>query len=189
MSLLDLDKRWLRFNDEARRCPCCGESFSGVFDIGFDHPDAWPHGPRLDVPGTELDIGDDKLSADLCRLDDDRFLRGVMPFPIRGSDEVFFVAAWALVPHRTFYAYVDDSLGDGPAFTGGTGRLANALPGLDHGAAAPCDVLPGGPGERPRLMAQDFPLAALQGDGISFDTLLDIYAASGQDIRPHLMQD
>jgi hypothetical protein len=29
-------------------------------------------------------------------------------------------------------------------------------------------------------------LARLQEDGITFDQLLDIYAAAGQDVRPHL---
>ena len=37
MNLLDLDARWRRFNDPDRSCPCCGRTFSGVFDIGFDH--------------------------------------------------------------------------------------------------------------------------------------------------------
>ena len=45
MNLLDLDARWRRFHDEDRECPCCGRRFNGIFDVGFGHPDAWPHGP------------------------------------------------------------------------------------------------------------------------------------------------
>ena len=48
MNLLDLDARWRRFNDANRACPCCGQTFSGIFDIGFDHPDCWPHGALRD---------------------------------------------------------------------------------------------------------------------------------------------
>jgi hypothetical protein len=190
MNLLDLDKRWQRFNDPTRVCPCCGETLSGVFDIGFDHPDAWPHGPRLDVSGTDLTVGDDKLSADLCRLGEDRFIRCVLPLPIRGSDEVFYFGVWASVDHDSFYAYLDASLGDGPAFKECFSWLQNDLPVVGPEGSVPCDLAPGAEGERPHLMAQsDSPLAARQADGISFDTLLDIYAASGQDMRPHLMQD
>ena len=39
-----------------------------------------------------------------------------------------------------------------------------------------------------RLMAQDGALRDLQELGLTFDQLLDIYAASGSDIRPHLTQ-
>ena len=190
MNLLDLDKRWQRFNDASRTCPCCGEAFSGLFDIGFDHPDIWPHGDRTAQGVEELQVGEDRLSADLCRLDEHRFIRCVLPLPIRGSDEVFYFGVWASVHPDSFYAYVDDSLGTGPAFEGCFGWLQNDLPDIGPDGSVPCDVLPGDDGERPRLMAQsDSPLAALQADGISFDTLLDIYAASGQDIRPHLMKD
>ena len=64
--------------------------------------------------------------------------------------------------------------------------LANEVPGLE----ADMGVLhfPSRE-ERPALTAQSGPLAQAQQNGISFDQLLDLYAACGDDIRPHLTQD
>ncbi|WP_428928649.1 DUF2199 domain-containing protein [Marinibacterium sp. SX1] len=184
MNLLDLDIRWRRFNDEDRTCPCCGRQFNGVFDIGFDHPDIWPHGPLPDGQ-VEHQVGEDKLGSDLCRLDEARFIRCILPLPIQGSDEVFHFGTWAEVTPEAFYGYIDACFGEGP-FDGCAARLANALPGIESGDETACDLAPGPDGERPRLMARGGPLKAAQEQGISFDQLLDIYAASGSDIRPHL---
>ena len=67
MSLSE-DPRWQRFNNSERPCPCCGRTFSGVFDIGFDHPQPWPHGNREQSDQDVLAVGKDSLSADLCRF-------------------------------------------------------------------------------------------------------------------------
>ncbi|MGR3803540.1 DUF2199 domain-containing protein [Marinibacterium profundimaris] len=184
MNLLDLDARWRRFHDEDRACPCCGRHFNGVFDLGFDHPDAWPFGP-LPEGEAEVQFGEDKLGTDLCRLGEVRFIRCILPLPIQGSDEVFNFGTWAAVAPGDFYAYIDACFGEG-RFDGCAALLMNALPGFDTEGDTPCTLLPGPEGERPRLMAQEGPLMAAQEDGISFDHLLDIYAASGSDIRPHL---
>ncbi|QEW21303.1 hypothetical protein LA6_003511 [Marinibacterium anthonyi] len=197
MNLLDLDARWRRFNDPDRTCPCCGRSFSGVFDIGFDHPDAWPYGPALEGPesqvgpelqvGPEFQVGDDKLGSDLCRLGEERFIRCLLPLPILGSDEVFHFGTWALVAPGDFYTYLDAAFGEAE-FDGCPALLANALPGFEDEDDVPCTLVPGPDSERPRLVVQDGPLKDAQDGGISFDQLLDLYAASGQDIRPHLAQ-
>ena len=184
MNLLDLDARWRRFHDEERACPCCGRRFNGVFDIGFEHPDAWPHGP-LPEGETEMQAGEDKLGQDLCRLGERRFIRAILPLPIRGSDEVFHFGTWAEVAADPFYAYIDACFGEG-AFDGCDAVLDNALPGFEAELGAACTLQPGPDGQRPRLTAQDGPLREAQETGISFDDLLDIYAASGSDIRPHL---
>ena len=60
MNLLDLDKRWQRFNNSNRECPCCGKTFGGVFDIGFDHPLTWPHQSRADSGQDVIEIDGDK---------------------------------------------------------------------------------------------------------------------------------
>ena len=36
------------------------------------------------------------------------------------------------------------------------------------------------------VVAEGHPLKQAQAEGISFDKLLDIYAAAGSDLRPHL---
>ncbi len=180
--LLNLDARWRRFNDPDYACPCGGRTFSGIFDIGFEEPDDWPFGRRSDEM---LIVGEDKLSSELCRLGDRRFLRCVIALPVRGSDdERFFLAPWAEVSQGDFYAYLDGSTEDGEPVTGLSATVANELPGFPgsaHGTLKPGTGL-----ERPRLAVADGALARACTEGISFDELLDIYAASGQDIRPHL---
>lgn len=186
MSLLDLDARWQRFTDETRNCPCCGRSFNGVFDIGLDHPDCWPHGDRRERGLDLLEVGADKLTADLCRWQEHRFICCVLPLPIRGSDERFHFAVWASVTPEHFYRYIDLCNGDA-TFEGCRAWLMNDLPGFESEDPIACALTPGSATERPTLTAQDGPVATAQANGIGFDDLLDIYAACGQDVRPHLI--
>ena len=66
----------------------------------------------------------------------------------------------------------------------------NPLPVIGSSEPLPCNLILGAAGERPILEVHDgaHELAELQETGITFDQLLDIYAAAGQDLRPHLMQ-
>ncbi|MCH2093489.1 MAG: DUF2199 domain-containing protein [Rhodobacteraceae bacterium] len=186
MTLLTLDARWRRFHDETRIGPD-GQPFSGIFDIGFDHPDSWRHGPLRGAGTSELQIGEDKLSADLCKLGEDRFVCAMLHLPVRGADESVALAVWVQIPSEAFYAYIDFATGTAPDFPTCESLLVNALPGF--GGDVPCTLNEGAEGERPILIAQDGPLKAAQEDGISFDDLLDLYAGCGQDVRPHLMAD
>lgn len=190
MSLLSLDARWRRLHDASRTCPCCGQSWDGMFDIGFDHPDLWPHGDRA---GRDLfEQGDDKLTADLCAIGEDRFIRCILPLPIRGSsDEVFHFGCWGSTTRAGIQAYIAASeTGDAALFAGGQAFLCNDLPLFATEDPIACDMAPPATAaERPVLMARAGPLAQAQSDGISFDQLLDIYAACDQDMRPHLAQD
>ncbi|GAA6180991.1 hypothetical protein NBRC116594_24290 [Shimia sp. NS0008-38b] len=187
MSLLALDSRWRRLNDETYACPCCGRSFGGLIDIGFGHPDAWPHGDLQPTAGATLNVGADQLSADLCRCDGLYFIHCVLPIPIRGSEETFLFGVWASVTEDDFMSYVADATGERPGFQGCAGWLMNDLPRFENAEPLACGLkAPETASERPTLIAQDGPLARAQAEGISFDHLLDIYAASGEDIRPHL---
>ena len=79
---------------------------------------------------------------------------------------------------------------DPSLFPGWFSRLCNDLPLFETEDPIACDLIPDpDPHLRPGLKAHDGPLAEAQNSGISFDDLLDIYAACGQDIRPHLMRD
>ncbi|MEQ9693606.1 DUF2199 domain-containing protein [Shimia sp. SDUM112013] len=189
MNLLDLDARWRRFNDPDRACPCCGRTFSGIFDIGFDEPDSWPHPPLAETGTDDLSVGEDRLTADLCRIDGDRFIRCVLPLPIRGSDEVFFFGVWARVGDGVFFAYLDAINGTGASFDGAEAWIMNDLPLFESDDPIAATLSSGDAGARPVLSVRSGPLADAQKDGISFDHLLDIYAASGTDIRPHLTTD
>lgn len=182
--ILDDDPRWRRFNDTKQPCPCCGKSFNGVFDIGYDHPDPWPHGNRAASGRNILKAGDDELGADLCQLGTYRFVRCILPFPIIGTDQRFAFGPWGSVNPENFDRYVQDESG----FEGCFAWLTNRLAWIDNKDPLPCNLIPEGDGLRPRLEIHDGHQAArLQDEGITFDQLLDIYAAAGQDVRPHLV--
>lgn len=186
MNLLALDSRWQRFNDPDYACKCCGRSFGGIVDIGFGQPDCWPHGEMKD--GDTLTVGGDVLTADLCVVVELRFLHCVLPLPIRGSDEVFLFGVWASVTKDQFKAYVLDATGEAPGFDGCDAWLMNDLPLFECDEPMACALKPAeSAAERPHLTAKNGPLAQAQAEGISFDQLLDIYAASGEDLRPHLL--
>lgn len=185
MSLLDLDARWKRFNDDTRACPCCGRMFSGIYDIGFDHPAAWPHPERGDQPFVKA--GEDQLSPDLCRLGETRYLRAVVTLPVQGADEAVLITPWVEVPAPLFYAYLDSwDDASAPLPPESPVLLANDLPGYE---AQSLHLSFPSREQRPKLRAQDGSLAQAQTQGISFDQLLDLYAACGDDIRPHLLRD
>ena len=184
MSLLALDTRWQRFNDESRACPCCGKTFNGIFDIGYDHPDDWPHAPR---EGSEdVRVGDDRLGTDLCRLGGRHFLRGTLMLPVKLSGESFGFGPWAEVSSDVFSAYLGTYDPKPQPFPDAEGILANVLPGFDAEANVAVIVACPDPTQRPGLTVADGALADAQEQGISFDDLLDIYAAAGMDVRAHL---
>ena len=187
MNLLDLDSRWRRFNDLDRACPCCGRSFSGIFDIGFDAPDDWPHGARTGED--DLSVGDDRLGPEFCRLNGRYFLRCVLSLPLRGSDETFGFGPWVEVPEPVFRASLATLDDASMEFAPAEGILANALPGFEEETGGAVTVTQPDAVQRPALTALDGPLAEAQSEGLSFDDLLDLYAAFGDDIRPHLMAD
>ncbi|MBW4985470.1 DUF2199 domain-containing protein [Mameliella sp. CS4] len=187
MTLLALDSRWRRFNDPNRACPCCGRRFSGIFDIGFDAPDAWPHGERLGED--DLDIENDRLGPEFCRIGARYFLRAVLTLPLRGSEDWFSFGPWAEVPEPVFRAYLATIEHPDQPFGPAEGLLANALPLFEDEAESAVTLTLPDPSQRPRLTATDGPLAEAQAQGISFDDLLEIYAACGDDIRPHLAAD
>ena len=86
-----------------------------------------------------------------------------------------------------FYAYLnswDDPAAPLPAEA--EVLLANPLPDLE---AEVLRLRFPRPDQRPQAVAMGGTLALAQANGISFDQLLDLYAACGDDIRPHLMRD
>ena len=186
MSLLQLDSRWRRFNDENRACPCCGQTFSGIFDIVFDHPDDWPHGVLDGRPG---EFGQDRLGQDLCQFDNRFFIRCALFLPVRGSGENFGFGPWIEVSPATAESYSDISRNHVTAFSHAEGLLANTLPLFEDDDSAPVALVLSDPAQCPEVVIASGSLAKAQDNGISFDQLLDIYSACGQDIRPHLVSD
>lgn len=185
------DPRWDKFCDADFKCPCCGKSYGGVFDITFDHPDAWPHENRAESGKNAIAVGDDRLGSDLCRLGDDYFARATLRLPIIGTEEVFAYGIWGSLTLESYKNYISDYNGDKvEGFEGCFTWLCNMLPGWSMKEALPCDLVLGSLGQRPSLWVHDdsgHPLFQAQQEGISFDRLLDLYEASGQDVRSHLL--
>jgi hypothetical protein len=184
------DPRWRRFNDRAFQCPCCGKSFNGVFDIHYDHPDPWPHGKYRDNGGQDVKVGTDVLGSDICIAQDAYFVRGLVEIPIIGTETRFAFGVWSTLKKENFAAYLDaygtdDELKIGPYF----GWLCNDLPNYGIRGAMKSEVSFRGGGIRPSFHVWDerSSLGHDQHAGITFDQLLDLYAACGSDIRPHLM--
>ncbi|SIS90915.1 hypothetical protein SAMN05421759_10633 [Roseivivax lentus] len=183
MNLLQLDARWQRLNDPDYACPCCGRSFGGLIDIGYDAPGDWPH--ALPEPGAVIAAGEDRLSSELCRLGARRFLRAHLAVPVRGAGDAVHLAPWAEVAPGDFYATLERIEAGISAPADMAAVLANILPGplgeievghLRHGAAE----------ARPTFLPAPGPAADALAEGLSFDAVLDIYAEIGEDIRPHL---
>jgi len=189
VSLLD-DKRWQRFMSRDYRCGCCGESVGGLLDIGYDHPDPWPHGHRQQAGVITLEVGQDRLNSDLCALGDDRFIRCVLPIPIIDTGETFRFGPWASLKLENFDLYVQAwEKDDYSGIDGFFGWLCNCLPGVGMSdAPLPCDIVDLDGVSRPVLWVHEgsHQLATMQREGITFDQLLDIFEAAGMDIRPHL---
>ncbi|WP_417208298.1 DUF2199 domain-containing protein [Antarctobacter sp.] len=187
MNILDLDARWRRFNDDTRSCPCCGRAFSGIFDIGFDAPDDWAYGPR--IGDEDLEVAEDRLGAEFCRIAGRYFLRCVVTLPLRGSDDVFSFGPWVEVPEPVFRAYLATIDEATAPFPPAEGLLANTLPQFEEALGTAVTLTLPDPAQRPQVTATEGPLAEAQAQGLSFDDLLDLYAAFGDDIRPHLTAD
>ena len=183
---LDQDPRWRRFQARATRCPSCGATHRGLFDLACDKPDFWQGGAAR--PNSELPSSDNILTEDFCILDGEHFfVRGVLQFPILGKAETFFgFGTWATLSKKNFDRYVEtfdsgEQEGLGPWF----GWFSNRLKGYPETLNLKCQVHPRAGRQRPyiELEPAEHPLAVEQHKGISFDRLLEIYALNGHDLR------
>lgn len=187
---LDQDPRWRRFMGDNGPCPCCGNPMEGIFDVVFYAPMTWPHQDAPKDAAGNLRVGEDYLTSDLCQHDDNFFVRSIFLIPIQGSDQTFSFGCWGSLSEDDFRRYLEAEETGAP-FEGAFSWLTNRFPcfGLEDAIdeAFACDFIPRGGSQRPHLYAHEGPLADAQGNGITFDHLLDIYAATGNDMRPHLV--
>lgn len=190
MAALDADPRWRRFNDPCWTCPACGMRHGGIFDLGYDHPDPWTAVGGPPQPNSALLEGGDVLCEDFCVLGDACFVRAVLPLPVSGSGQDFCYGVWAGVWPNAFEELL--SCFD-PGTQGRLGpypcRVENRLPGSPIRSAR-ARLQPRDGRQRPQIRLEEpaHPLTTAQDTGISFDSLLDIYARAGHDIRPHLTE-
>lgn len=186
---LDEDSRWLRLMKEGRRCSSCEEVHAGVFDLACFRPEHWC-GAETYQQNSALSLDGDFLSEDFCVIGGaDFFVRGIVELPIIGSGgAVFAYGVWSTLSREKFTIYVDrfdaGAAGDEDWF----GWFSNRLKAYPDTLNLKCRVRPRTGRRRPRFVLEptDHPLALEQASGISFDRLLEIYAANGHDLRASL---
>jgi hypothetical protein len=187
---LNFDPRWKRLHDPSFVCRACGQKHGGVFPVNMEKPFPWQGGEVQNAQSPDIDPRN-YLLEDFCVIDNRQFfIRCVIVLPIIGGGgaELSF-STWVAVSSADFDRYGDSfdspdqsSLGTFP------GKLANRIGSFADTLDLPCAVRPQKGNDRPLLFidAEDHPLAKVQKSGITFEQVLDFYAASGHDIRPGL---
>lgn len=151
-------------------CAVCEVEHEGLPDLAFAAPlyyDAVPEserGPRV------------TLTTDFCQVHDDFFIRGSLEIPILGRDETFSYGVWLSVSERNFNRYRESFQLDHPPPDRYVGWISNRLAGypdtLKLKAAA--HVRPHKQRPLIELEPTDHPLAVLQREGISFESVVEI---------------
>lgn len=188
MTVLADDPRWVKFNDPSWVCPLCETTHNGIFDISYSCPDAWPQEGEPPTANSAALREGDVLTEDFCKIGKARYLRGRFPLKVDGADKTFGFALWVEVERPDYNAAVAAAKGGAaPSEAPFKGWLANQMIGAG-GVASECAVQAQPEGKRPLIVVQDEEhlFHGLQRSGITFDMLLEMYAALGHDIRPHL---
>lgn len=183
--MIDLrnDPRWLRLSDPYFTA---GPFTGGSFELDIDRPAIWTGG---DPVGGDDDFDPDNfLSQDFCIIDDRQFLihcNTELPI-LGGGGKALAFGIWAEISRASFGAYFNtfdepDQSGLGQL----AGSFANRLSGFAETLGQPCTLRPRGGRHRPLVLLNDMdhPLAQAQRHGITLDRLLDLYAASGIDLK------
>lgn len=119
------------------------------------------------------------LTDDLCVIDDREFLiRGVLPLPVKGSDQEFRWGTWALVDQQDFTRYLelweDDEGRQGPF----PGWLSGGIRDYADSDMFEVQVQPQRQGQRPRfeVISQEHPLGIDQRQGITMERVHEFVA-------------
>lgn len=191
MGLLRDDPRWRRLNDVQTPCACCGMTFAGLPQVAYVAPDSWP-GERIVESNQTLGRRPPPLlTHDFCVFGRARFIRCMLYFPLIGGEgETFGLGVWAGIDIQEFDLYVETfASGCQGRYGPWVGLLAHALPTFADTDLYGCRIIPKDGNARPeiRFPPEEQPLGVAQRDGISLDRALDILAAAGADLRPHLV--
>jgi hypothetical protein len=154
-------------------CSRCGAEHEGIpLDWVYNEPWHWNGG----------NAPDDWITEDLCAWTDDAgdpafFIRGVLPIPVLGSDDVLGYGVWSSLSRRSFDRVVE--LWDEPARVAEPpyfGWLSNSLPGYPETVSLPLDVITEELDKRPtlRLHDGDHPLIREQQQGMTRERLLEL---------------
>lgn len=145
-------------------CSCCGQQHDELPHVCFDQPVYAQQVPEEER--TERV----ELNSDLCIVDDDYFIRGVIEIPVHGQTDRFGIGVWISQKPENFQTYAEhfDSDEIGPFF----GWLSNDF---DFGGVSILSLKTmahfRGNGLRPSIEVEstNHPLAIAQRDGMSLD--------------------
>lgn len=184
---LAADPRWIKLTTVGVACSC-GDRHQGVFPVSKAAPAGWSK-PAVYEPNKALRTDGDFLSEDFCVIGGEFFaIRCTLDLPIKEAAELMRFGVWAAVSKEDFGDYLRAfDLHDGKngeAF----GRLMDKLEGYYDTYALDAALFAQDNYQRPKMVLRDgpHPLIGDQRQGISFNRLLELYAAAGHDIRPAL---
>jgi hypothetical protein len=178
-----IDPRWQQLENHPWHCASCGETHVGIFDLGCMKPDFWQDAAEVS-PNSALADSTHCLTEDFCILNNEHFfVRCVLMLPLIGyPGEYFGFGVWSSLSEKNFDKYAasfDDGEPEdmGPWF----GWFANRLKGYPDTLNLKCQVHPQAERQRPwlELEQSDHPLARDAHEGITYERLLEIYAAYG----------
>lgn len=177
----DTDPRLEYLLNTNSTCACCGQQTTNLLSLAADGPDYLGRDAVKLENSAILMVEGDILTEDFCRIDENRFVRCTIEFPIRQSDQVFLFGCWGSLSQENFERYVSlfDERHTGemdPTFS----WLTNAIPA---GAELPvaCTMVFQEDEKRPELFIkdEDHPLFDIQANGLAIDPLLDWLASYG----------
>lgn len=190
MSRLADDPRWLFLQQEEWTCKSCDQTHRGLPDLAFRNPSGKVFDDLEKRGNSEFTASGDILTEDLCRYDDDYYVRALLSIPILGADDRFAFGVWSTLSAENFGIYLDGfNTGvysdEGPWFSWLGNRLPQDPPETQ---GIKCSLHPQPGRKRPEILIEDpdHPLFGLQRNGASLDQILDILAQCGHDIRSSL---
>ncbi len=186
------DHRWTQLMETGADCSC-GQRHTGLIELAFLTPADWPGVPARE-PNEAMRLDGDFFSEDYAVREGKYFaIRCVLPLPVAGcSPPASVLVVWASVEKADFeklHANPRPEMTNPPerfqarlinrisGYPNTFGLLGVAFPQAD---SPPLLVLGKPPGDAPDL----HPLVAEHRDGMTFDRLLEVYAAQGHDLRP-----
>ena len=182
-----LDPRWSQLTGRSWQCASCNETHVGLFDLGSARPDFWQDSEDP-LPNSAISGATHCLTQDFCVLDNEHyFARCVVRLPLVGAPGAYFAfGVWSTLSRQNFDKHVStfdggEQNGLGPWF----GWFSNRLKGYPDTLNLKCQVHPQPGRQRPWLELEptEHPLAIDSVQGITYERLLDIYAANGHTVE------
>jgi hypothetical protein len=161
--------------EHAWTCRCCGKQFNTIqLDIAFKAPDHW-----FQMPEDErARLG--RLDSDVCFIEEDIFVRGVLEIPIIGLNELFRWGVWVSQSQESFKRVLD--LWTAPVIENEPpkfGWFCNKISIYPETLHLKTHLHLRGDNKRPSIELEptDHPLAIEQRQGISMTRVEEIVAA------------